>query len=140
MAGSQAGKLRALAWLIREHREVVELTLIQAGLRLRRMGEPDTSWRDIWAVVAHAARTPGSPLAAALDPRASWPVETYLLADAVDSLRFLAWAKSKDGQKNRNRPKAIPRPGRKAATATDVQAMPVDELKRFLARPRIATP
>ena len=31
--------------------------------------------------------------------------DTLLLAAAVDRLSFLAWVKTKDGQKNRNRPK-----------------------------------
>lgn len=35
------------------------------------------------------------------------PVETILLASAVDSLSFLAWAKTKDAEKGMNRPKAI---------------------------------
>ena len=33
--------------------------------------------------------------------------DTLLLAAAVDRLSFLAWVKTKDGQKNRNRPKSI---------------------------------
>ena len=32
---------------------------------------------------------------------------TLLLAAAVDRLTFLVWSKTKDGQKNRNRPKSI---------------------------------
>ncbi|WP_417556246.1 DUF5361 domain-containing protein [Microbacterium sp.] len=103
------------------------------------MGQPGTSWRDIWAVVSDAAHTMGTPLAASIDPRAEWPFETHLLADIADSLRFLGWAKTKDGQKNRNRPKPIPRPGMHGLRS-DIAAMPLDELKQFLARPRIETP
>lgn len=35
------------------------------------------------------------------------PRETYLLASAVDALNLLVWAKTKDGEKGRNRPKSI---------------------------------
>lgn len=33
--------------------------------------------------------------------------ETILLAKAVDSLNFLAWCKTKDAEKNANRPSSI---------------------------------
>lgn len=35
------------------------------------------------------------------------PIETILLAAAVDRLTLLLWLKTEDGQKNRHRPKAI---------------------------------
>lgn len=34
-------------------------------------------------------------------------METALLARIADDIAFLAWAQTKDGQKNRNRPKSI---------------------------------
>ncbi|WP_040466783.1 DUF5361 domain-containing protein [Eremococcus coleocola] len=34
-------------------------------------------------------------------------ITTMLLAQAVDALNTLLWTKTKDGQKNRNRPKSI---------------------------------
>lgn len=37
----------------------------------------------------------------------AYPLETMLLASAVDKLSLLLWAKTKDGAKNRNRPKMI---------------------------------
>ncbi|WP_052372591.1 DUF5361 domain-containing protein [Nocardia otitidiscaviarum] len=40
-----------------------------------------------------------------------WGLKEMLLADMVDSLRWLVWAKTKDAQKGRNRPKPVPRPG-----------------------------
>lgn len=36
-----------------------------------------------------------------------YPLETLLLASAVDRLSYLLWAKTKDGQKGRNKPKSI---------------------------------
>lgn len=37
----------------------------------------------------------------------NYALETILLANAVDRLSLLVWAKSKDAQKNRNKPKSI---------------------------------
>jgi Family of unknown function (DUF5361) len=42
---------------------------------------------------------------------AGWTRTDMLLASAVDALHWLQWVKTKDGAKNRNRPKPIPRPG-----------------------------
>ena len=36
-----------------------------------------------------------------------YPLETLLLGSAVDRLSYLLWAKTKDGQKGKNRPKSI---------------------------------
>ena len=36
-----------------------------------------------------------------------YPLETLLLASAVDRLSFLVWSKTKDAEKNRNRPVSI---------------------------------
>jgi hypothetical protein len=48
----------------------------------------------------------------ALEPALEWNKQDYLLAEAVNMLRVLVWAQTKDGQKGRNRPKMveIPRP------------------------------
>lgn len=35
------------------------------------------------------------------------PLDTFLLAQAVDALHLLCWLNSKDGEKNRNRPETI---------------------------------
>lgn len=53
-----------------------------------------------------------------------------LLASAVDELAILKWQKTKAGQKNRDRPEPIPRPGvtpRKRQTKG--VAMPFDQFK-----------
>lgn len=35
------------------------------------------------------------------------PIETMLLASVVDRLSFILWSKTKDGEKNRNKPKYL---------------------------------
>lgn len=40
-----------------------------------------------------------------------WGLREFLLAELVDVTNLALWFKTKDGQKNRNRPKPWPRPG-----------------------------
>jgi hypothetical protein len=48
-----------------------------------------------------------------------WTVNDHLLAQAVDALNYLAWAKTTDAQRKtpRNRPEPVPRPGMKQPPA-----------------------
>ena len=39
-----------------------------------------------------------------------WDIDRQINADIANSLRWLVWAKTKDGQKNRNRPRMIEQP------------------------------
>jgi hypothetical protein len=43
--------------------------------------------------------------------QAGWTIQNMLLAELVDVAHWLQWAKTKDGQRNRNRPPPVPRPG-----------------------------
>lgn len=52
------------------------------------------------------------------DEDSLWGLPEMLLAEAADSLRWLVWAKTEDGQKNRNHPHPIPRPGVEPPTST----------------------
>lgn len=73
----------------------------------------------------------GSRTYSSIDPEFSWEQSHYLLANIANSLQLLVWAQTKDGQKNRNRPKPIEPPKRKADTG-----MTADEYKKRLSRPR----
>lgn len=70
----------------------------------------------------------------------SWSVSEHLLANIDYSLRWLVWAKTSDGAKNRNRPKPIPRPGDTSGGSSgrlkDATVLPLDEVKRRLRLPR----
>lgn len=60
-------------------------------------------------LVRHAE--PGSAIfRATFGEHATWGVTDHLLAALVDLTNLLVWFKSKDGQKNRNRPKPVRRP------------------------------
>lgn len=39
--------------------------------------------------------------------RAGWDTQAVLLGQTVDALHWLQWAKTKDGQKGRNRPSSV---------------------------------
>lgn len=67
------------------------------------------SWRDLLVIVTQAP--PTSAIYRARNPEWSWGLSEQLLAAAVDALHTLAWMQSEDGQRGRNRPKPIPRPG-----------------------------
>lgn len=66
----------------------------------------------------------------------------------ADSANWLVWSKSKDGEKNRNRPTPIERPvsrhrgkyeAKPRGRFEDVQAASIDELRRRLDAPRTLT-
>jgi len=89
------------------------------------------------ALVKH--RRPDSALSRALDPDWHWrTIEPNLLAAVVDILRIMAWQNTKDGSKNRRRPKPVPRPGVGPKKDPNAMSAPVDEVQRLLALPRRA--
>lgn len=90
-------------------------------------------------LTAPMVRQPESWTYRALNPDWEWGLANQLMADQADSLRWLVWAKTEDGQKNRHLPAPITRPG--TADWQDAgdrpKGMDVDELQALLARPRI---
>lgn len=72
----------------------------------------------------------GSRTFSAIDPEFAWEQSHYLLANIANSLQLLVWAQTKDGQKNRNRPKPIEPPKRRN------EGMTPEEYEERLSRPR----
>lgn len=106
----QSGGITGLVLLIEKHGPAIEYDLIKLGLRLRQLGTDALSWRDLLVIVQHSER--GTALNAAMHPdHAPWGLSEHLLAVVADAVIAGNWMQSKDGQKNRNRPKPIPRPG-----------------------------
>lgn len=88
-----------------------------------------------WALVILAQ--PESALHRAANPEWRWSLAEFLSAEAVDTLRLLLWAKTKDAEKGANRPRPLPRPGVTVPQGERVgEAMDVDELDAFLDRER----
>ena len=67
-----------------------------------------------------------------------WDPTRMLLAEMVDMLRLLYWAKTEDGSKGRNRPDPITRPGVTPPGRTGYggkdSALPADELMDWFAQ------
>ena len=107
---SEPGGITGLVQLLEEHGPAIEYDLIKLGLRLRLLGSEALSWRDLLVIVQHSER--GSALQTSLRPDdAQWGMSEHLLAVVADAVIAGNWMQSRDGQKNRNRPKPIPRPG-----------------------------
>lgn len=112
--------------------------MIALGLRLRQLGTPELTWRDLFVICRQSPRT--SALFRALAPEeAPWGMAEHLLAEAVYALRIGNWMQTDDAAKRRShtRPKPIPRPGvqddtveRKTFGKGD--AVPIDAMRSWL--------
>lgn len=98
-------------------------------------------------MAAHLPQDKSSAVFRARNPDTwQWGLAEQLAALQADALRTLQWMKSKDAARKppRNQPKPIPRPGvaevqeETEGRFKDVEAMPLNELKRRLAAPRQA--
>lgn len=92
------------------------------------------NWRDLYVYVKHS-RVDSELFRVMFPDRHGWDKTEQLLASAVDTLHWLQWAKTKDGQQNRNRPKQIPRPGvgPKPRPGLKTKPVPLSVLKAALA-------
>ena len=95
-------------------RSAVEADLIDKGMRLRDFMDVEDErhdWRDLLVILRHSK--PGSAYYAQMvgEDASPWGLSEQLLADIADKLAVQIWFKTKDGEKGRNRPKPIPRPG-----------------------------
>lgn len=106
------GGILSLSYLIDEHGEAIEYDLISLGLRLRDLGSDQFTWRDLKIIVRQGPRESAITRAIASDVHV-WGVQEQLLAEAVDTLHWLKWVKTKDAQSKppKNIPEPIPRPG-----------------------------
>lgn len=68
--------------------------------------------------------------------KAGWTLTNHLLATIADVLRWLQWAKSKDGRRNRNHPELIERPGveRRKRVQPKVKPQPRSKIRALLGR------
>jgi len=71
-----------------------------------------------------------------IDPENAWGWQEYLLADLVNRVRWLQWAQTPDGAKNRNHPNPIMAPRRHVEQAAQNPIHEVREYARQLNRPR----
>lgn len=96
------------------------------------------SFDDVYVLAVNCK--PGSPLAVALNPQASWTALDYWLCSIEYSLRWLVWSKTKDGEKGRKRPKPIKPPQAENKSKKTFVGMDKKALKAFLSAPRMPMP
>lgn len=90
--------------------QALELDLLDRNRSLDDIGTERLNWRLLLTLIKYSSRT--SALArATFGDEVVWSATDYLLANLVDLTNLLLWFKTADGQKNKNRPKALPRPG-----------------------------
>lgn len=68
---------------------------------------------------------------------AGWTLTNMLLAAIADVLRWLQWAKTKDGHRNVNQPDPISRPGikgQKKSVHPKVKGAPRSKIRKLLGR------
>lgn len=93
------------------------------------------TWHDVYVLARFAP--PGSPLAAAVNPSATWRTEMYGLVEIIDSLWRIAWLQ---GGAQGPAPDPIPRPGRQpekditSAEDQDLDPVTMEELDEWYHR------
>lgn len=62
----------------------------------------------------------------------NWQLQEHLLAAIADTIRWIAWTKTKGAKHGQGRPDPIPRPGVKPAHERIGTAAPLDTINRLL--------
>jgi Family of unknown function (DUF5361) len=109
-SGVTLAEIRQLIALHMKHPEELEIDLIDRGLRWRNCPSPEFNWRDLRLVV-HFSSVDSHIVSVTNPKRAGWNNFTMLMADMVDSLNWLVWAKTESAQKGGSPPAQIERPG-----------------------------
>lgn len=117
----------------------IESDLIHMGLRLRNFPSEECTWRDLY-VILRTAKTESRFYQVVHADGAQWNLTNHLLAEAVDALRWLQWAKTTNAQDPSTMPQPIPRPGvaasdRNGNGGIKGRKIPLDEAKAIFDRP-----
>ena len=95
----------ALARVLNEHEGALRADFQHYfGLDIDRMG---VDYSALHAADLAANLPEGSRVLASIDPQSVWTSDRSLMAAMVNDLNWLVWAKTKDGQHNRNRPRIV---------------------------------
>ncbi|MGG7653499.1 DUF5361 domain-containing protein [Kocuria rosea] len=100
------------------------------------MGTPELTWHDLRVFVSQIRFDTSSACRRDIEgeEESLWGLEAMLLAEAVDALNWLRWAKTDAAKSRGARPPApIPRPGVESKKATtETESMAADEVLDFL--------
>lgn len=124
---------------INKHSMAIEYDLIAKGLRLRDIPSRETNWRDLLVILRMSG--PHDRFYQAVNPKAAqWDLTNSLLAELVDSVRWLQWAKTDRATDISTIPKPIPRPGVASAGENNDnkvrgRRMPLERAKERFDRP-----
>lgn len=121
--------------MLRDHGSAVDASLqSEYGLSVADIRSGVLSPSRAIGLIEHLPST--SALTRAIDGvDHQWTLTNMLLADAVDALNLLVWAKTEDAPLGRNRPKPIPRPGVEDDSTTTYgkgEGLPIDEMTAWL--------
>lgn len=136
--GHHGPGILGLLGFLDDHGEAVEYDLIRLGLRLRDLPSPRLTWRDLRVIVwAEGGRQDSEIYKAQYgDNDSQWGLPEQLIAMIADSVNWLVWSKTKDGERNRNKPKRIPRPGVEDTKTETLggggSVLPMDEMLAWL--------
>lgn len=117
--------------LPKNHWDALEVDLLRIGIRLEDVPSR-VGWRAVWQLYRHANRS-DAVFAVAAPVANAWSTNEHLQAAMVDILRMLLWAKTRDGQKNRKRPKPLARPGDVPPETKFGKPVKLSEFKNWLA-------
>lgn len=107
MAADHGGGILALLSILQTYWGAVERDLQHSGYTVNDICTPRMPLSGFVAFVLHAP--PGT--AVFHEQHEGWTISDHLSAQQIDLLSMLLWAKTVDGQENKNRPKRVPRPG-----------------------------
>lgn len=115
---------------IDEYREPIEYDLIGLGLRLRDVGTPGFTWRDLLVAIRQSPAE--SALYRAMNPSDhQWSLTNLLLAEVADGTAVGNWQRGSG--KRKDYPKPIPRPGVKPdVTKYGSGPLPLGEMRAWL--------
>ncbi|ASR77217.1 tail assembly chaperone [Mycobacterium phage Avocado] len=111
--GMAPGKIQQVCAAIRAHEAPIRRDVLDLGGGYR-LDDGRLSWDDLHAVIYAAPPTTALFHAA----EQGWTTTDYLLAIIGDGIHDLIWQKTKDGRKNRRRPKRLIRPKRASEDGT----------------------
>ena len=104
--------------------------LLRFDRRPEQLGTDDLPWVDAQVIIRYADEK--SPLGRAVNPDFMWGLQEQLMAEMVDTLHWLKWAKTEAARHRRGMPEPLPRPGVEKKEVIGDVAVDIDDLDDLL--------